>query len=78
MRIRDMASWVEEAPGLGALPANARMRPEDQASRITASGPPRLTPEVDIQPALVGATLPGSGPPDDVKADYAALVGAKP
>jgi hypothetical protein len=53
MRIRDMASWVEEAPGLGALPANARMRPEDQASRITASGPPRLTPEVDIQPALL-------------------------
>jgi len=33
---------------------------------------------VDIQPALVGATLPGNGPPDDVKARYAALVGAKP
>ena len=33
---------------------------------------------VDIQPALVGATLPGNGPPDDVKASYAALVGAKP
>ncbi|HEV2678786.1 MAG TPA: lysozyme inhibitor LprI family protein [Aliidongia sp.] len=33
---------------------------------------------VDVEPALVGATLPGNGPPDDVKASYAALVGAKP
>jgi hypothetical protein len=30
---------------------------------------------VDIEPALVGATLPGTGPPDDVKATYLALVG---
>jgi uncharacterized protein len=33
---------------------------------------------VDIEPALVGATLPGNGPPDDVKASYAALVKSKP
>jgi hypothetical protein len=33
---------------------------------------------VDIEPALVGVALPGNGPPDDVKAEYAALVGAKP
>jgi hypothetical protein len=31
MRILDIATWVEEAPGLGALLANARMRPEDQS-----------------------------------------------
>jgi uncharacterized protein len=29
---------------------------------------------VDIEPALVGATPPGKGPPDAVKADYLALV----
>lgn len=31
---------------------------------------------VDIQPALVGLTLPGKGPPDDVKAQYLSLVKA--
>jgi uncharacterized protein len=30
---------------------------------------------VDIEPALVGLTLPDKGPPDDVKAQYLALVG---
>jgi uncharacterized protein YecT (DUF1311 family) len=31
---------------------------------------------VDIQPALVGLTLPGKGPPDEVKAQYLSLVKA--
>jgi len=32
---------------------------------------------VDIEPALVGATPPGKGPPDEVKAQYLALVAAQ-
>jgi hypothetical protein len=32
---------------------------------------------VDIEPALVGLTLPGKGPPDEVKAQYLALVGGQ-
>jgi uncharacterized protein len=32
---------------------------------------------VDIEPALVGLTPPGKGPPDDVKAEYLALTGAQ-
>jgi hypothetical protein len=32
---------------------------------------------VDIQPALVGLTPPGKGPPDDVKAQYIALTGGQ-
>jgi uncharacterized protein len=33
---------------------------------------------VDVEPALVGVKLPDTGPPDDVKRNYLALVGRRP
>jgi uncharacterized protein len=44
---------------------------------VLAVDAPSDGPAIDIEPALVGAILPDNGPPDDVKADYLALVGKR-
>lgn len=44
---------------------------------VLAVDAPSDGPAIDIEPALVGAVLPDNGPPDDVKAEYLALVGKR-
>ncbi|MEI9984036.1 MAG: lysozyme inhibitor LprI family protein [Aliidongia sp.] len=74
----DIAScWLLAADGTEIGRGLVHMQTLKPGTYLLAVDVPADGVAVDIEPALVGLTPPGKGPPDEVKAQYLALTGAQ-